>query len=114
MNGYRKTLLESLAFSSILAIITIGISFPVLFFVEAASIFGLVSNLLLLEFASLLIVGGCLMARQPLEDDKRFDSSGEPVAAWRWALRGRLLLIMSIFVLLYAILFGLISSMILP
>lgn len=113
MEGVRKTVMESLAISSILVIITVGISFPVIFFIESVSIFGLASNILLLEFGSLLILGGCLMARQPLEEDNRFDSDGVPVASWRWALRGRLLLVMSLFVLLYAMLFGFISILLL-
>ncbi len=110
MSKSRELLIEPLAYSSILVIVTIGLTFPIQLLFPEISYFGIVSNLLLLEFGSLLILGGCLMARQPLEDEKRHNESGEPVASWRWALRGRMLLIMSVFTFLYTILFGVLST----
>ena len=110
MSRTQEFVFEPLSYSSLLLIITIGITFPVQFLLPGISYFGIVSNLLLLEFGSLLILGGCLMARQPLEDENRYDESGEPVTSWRWALRGRMLLIMSIFTFLYTVLFGVLST----
>lgn len=65
-----------------------------------------VSNFLVLEFAVLLILGGCLMARQPLEDKGRFDASGKPSMSWRMAIYGRELLTTSVFVLVFSLLFA--------
>jgi hypothetical protein len=113
LTRYLILLLEPLALSSLLAIINLALVLPVFFLAGAFSVFGVASNLLFLEFGASLVIGGCLMSRQPLEDEKRYNDQGEFVRSWRWALRGRLLLVMAVFLLIYAILFGLISSLLL-
>jgi hypothetical protein len=65
------------------------------------------SNLLILEFGIMLVAGGCLMSRQPLEDKKRYDSSGKPTTSWEIALLGREILVSSMFVLIFSILLAL-------
>ncbi len=106
---YSVFLLRPLALSSLLAIIDLALVLPVFFLIGPFMVLGLASNLLFVEFGGSLVIGGCLMARQPLEDEKRYNDQGEAVASWRWALRGRLLMVVAIFLLLYAALFGSIS-----
>ena len=59
-----------------------------------------------LELGGLLIVGGCLASRQPLENSRRYTEDGEPTSAWRMALIGRQLLFAAVMLFLYV---GLIS-----
>jgi len=81
-----------------------------LFGFPGASLFVLVSNVLVIEFGAMLILGGCLMARQPLVDELRYDNAGKPTKAWRLAVQGRQILLSSIFVLLFALLFVLVEN----
>ena len=57
----------------------------------------------------LLFLGGCLFSRQPLEDSKRYDAEGNPSPAWRRALLGLSLMIASVFLFLYGLLFTLVA-----
>lgn len=111
LTKYLFFLLKPLALSSLVAVINLALVLPVFFLTGPFQVFGVASNLLFLEFGGSLVIGGCLMARQPLEDEKRYNEQGEAVASWRWALRGRLVLVMAVFLLVYAALFGLISSL---
>jgi hypothetical protein len=55
-----------------------------------------------IEIGVLLVVGGCLMARQPLDTEDRYTSDGTPTPGWRIALIGRRLLITAVFLFPYA------------
>jgi predicted phage tail protein len=55
-----------------------------------------------LEIGLLLIVGGCLMARQPLENKGRYTEDGNISTAWRIALIGRQMLLAAFILFLYA------------
>ena len=57
----------------------------------------------------LLFVGGCMYARQPLEDSKRYDDEGNPMRSWRVALMGLSLMVASVILFLYGFLFTIIS-----
>ncbi len=100
-----RFLFEIMAIAAIFAVVDILIAFLTLVVLGDVSVFYIVSNLLFFEFAGMLVVGGCLMARQPLEDDKRYDDDGVPVASWRAALIGRKILGASIFTIILSILF---------
>jgi hypothetical protein len=63
------------------------------------------SNFLLLEFAILLIMGGCMAAREPLQDEDKYDEDGTPSTGHRMASIGKKMLLTSVFVLLYGALF---------
>ena len=54
-----------------------------------------------IELGVLLIVGGCLMSRQPLENSARYDKDGEPTTAWKMARIGRQLLFAAVFIFIY-------------
>ncbi|MCK5152195.1 MAG: hypothetical protein KAQ65_10150 [Candidatus Thorarchaeota archaeon] len=98
-----RTIIESLAIASILAVISLFVAF--IFYLGNQTILVLPSaaSYMILEFGVMLILGSCLMARQPLDDDKRLDKDGNPVTAWKWAIRGRMVLVSSVFVLFLGI-----------
>lgn len=60
----------------------------------------------------LLLVGGCLFSRQPLEDEKRMDSEGNPSAVWKRALLGLDLMAIAIILFLYGFIINLIGALI--
>ena len=98
-------LIEIMAVASILAVVDVLVAFLGQLIISEMSVFHTASTLLLFEFAVMLILGGCLMARQPLEDEKRFDADGNPVPAWRMAIIGKKILGASLFTLLLSVLF---------
>lgn len=67
------------------------------------------ANMMIPEFGVMLIVGACLMARQPLEDDKRFDADGNPTKSWQFAILGKKILLASVFLLAFTGLFFLLG-----
>ncbi|MFW9909357.1 MAG: hypothetical protein ACFFEF_12345 [Candidatus Thorarchaeota archaeon] len=112
MPALNASIMEPLVISSILVVITLLISFLV--FLTNASILMLATaaSYLLFEFGVMLILGACLMSRQPLDDKKRYDEEGKPVSSWKWTLRGKKILFSSLFVLLFAILFSILEGLI--
>ncbi|TFH00161.1 hypothetical protein E4H12_00140 [Candidatus Thorarchaeota archaeon] len=54
-----------------------------------------------LEFGFLLIIGSCLMSRQPLENKDRYNEDGTLTKAWRFALFGQRLMFAALFLFLY-------------
>ncbi|MGV9103770.1 MAG: hypothetical protein ACOC38_04215 [Promethearchaeia archaeon] len=98
----KEEFLEAIAWASFLSVATILCTlFPFLFIGMKGYFYG-VSNLLLLEFGVMLVVGGCLMGRQPLREEDRYDSEGKPVDSWSRALTGKKALIASLFIALLA------------
>jgi len=97
-------LYEAMGIASILVVIDLVVGLILFVSTGTESVSRHASNLLILEFGIMLIVGGCLMARQPLEDKKRYDESGKPTASWRVALLGRKILMSSIFIFVFSIL----------
>ncbi len=57
-----------------------------------------------------LLVGACLMSRQPLRDEDRLNPDGSHTPSWRMAVIGRQLLIGALIVLLYGIAISLIGG----
>ncbi|RLI55725.1 MAG: hypothetical protein DRP09_08755 [Candidatus Thorarchaeota archaeon] len=66
-----------------------------------------------IEFGLLLVAGGCLMSRQPLQESGRYNEDGTHTASWRMALIGRRLLFTAVIVLVYLMILGLASLFIL-
>jgi len=62
-----------------------------------------------LEMGIFLILGGCMMSRQPLKDEDRYDNDGNPTSTWKLAMIGRQLLFASLFLFIYAALLAIIS-----
>ncbi len=110
MSSKKQFILGTMTLASVLAGLDILLAFLLLVAFGNVSIFYTASNFLFAEFAGMLIIGGCLMARQPLEDSKRYDDTGNPVKSWRGALMGRKLLGASLFVLVLSGLFGILGN----
>ena len=105
MNNRTKLILQTLIITSIIAFINLVLAIIIHILASTSFDFFTASNLLVPEFGLILIVGACLLARQPLEDAKRFDSDGNPTPAWKYALIGRKMLLASVFLLAFAALF---------
>ena len=101
-----QSILEPLIIASTIAMIDVIIAMIITIADPTVSLFLTASVYLILEFGVLLILGACFMARQPLEDDKRFDKQGAPVRSWIWAMRGKKVLFASLFVLIFAFCIG--------
>ena len=59
------------------------------------------ANLMIPEFGVMLIIGACLMGRQPLDDEKRYDEDGNPTKSWEFAILGKKILLASVFLLAF-------------
>jgi hypothetical protein len=101
-----QSILEPLGIAIAIAMIDVIIAMIITIVDPTASLFLAVSGYLIFEFGLMLILGTCFMARQPLEVEKRFDEQGVPVRSWIWAMRGKKVLLASIFVLIFAFCFG--------
>ena len=62
-----------------------------------------------LELGVLLILGGCLMSRQPLKDEDRYKEDGSPVSTWKLALLGRQAIATGVFLFIYALVIAIIG-----
>ena len=62
-----------------------------------------------LEMGLLLIIGGCLMSRQPLKDEDRYNEDGSPRPSWKIAIIGRRMIFAGIFLFTYAAIISIIS-----
>jgi len=100
-------------YSAAIAGIILGIDFVVgllgLLIVPQFDLLTFVAGVSLFEFGVLMIIGGCLAAREPLDDAKRYDSGGKPVRSHTMAMTGKRLLLVGLFLFLY----GLAISMVL-
>ncbi len=108
MKKMYQSIFEILALSSLVTVVDIVIAAALVLTVPSLPFFEVISNLLILEFGLMLIIGACLMSRQPIEEEKRYDEDGELISSWRMAMVGRMILGASVFVLVLAVLFALI------
>ena len=106
MSKTIQSIQESLSIASAIVMIDVIIAMLIAIADPTVSLFSTTSIYLILEFGVMLILGACLMARQPLEDEKRFDNQGLPVRSWLWAMRGKKILVASIYVLMFAFCIG--------
>jgi len=109
MSDLSKLLLETWIISSLLAFINLILALTIHIMTGTNFNFFTASNLLVPEFGIMLLLGACLMSRQPLDDDKRYDSDGNPTTSWRFALLGKKILIASIFLIAFSGLFYLLG-----
>lgn len=102
----RGDIVELLTLPALLAVLllTLNVGLVIVFDLATGRLrspFFDIADMSLFEFALLMILGGCLMARQPLEDEKRYDEQGRPVTGWVLYQIGRELLLIGLFILLY-------------
>ncbi len=64
-------------------------------------LFGFVSGISILEFGVLILMGGCLGLREPLDESHRYDDEGRAVLSYKLAVTGRRLVLVGLFVFLY-------------
>ena len=81
-----RTILVALTIASVLAVINLFVAFVFFLVNPAILVLSSAASYMILEFGVMLILGSCMMARQPLDDKKRLDKDGNPVSAWKWAL----------------------------
>ncbi|TFH10698.1 MAG: hypothetical protein E4H14_02010 [Candidatus Thorarchaeota archaeon] len=62
-----------------------------------------------LEMGIFLMLGGCLMSRQPLKNEARYDENGAPASTWKLAIIGRQMIFAGVFLFLYAAIIAIIS-----
>ncbi len=105
MSGWSKNLFETWIMASLLAFINIITAMTLHLVTGTPFDFFTAANLSIPEFGVMLILGACLMSRQPLDDEKRFDTEGNPTRSWRFALVGKRILITSIILLAFSGLF---------
>lgn len=105
MSGLSKTLFETWIIASFLAFINLIVALAVHLATGTNFDFFTAANMMIPEFGIMLILGACLMSRQPLEDEKRYDPDGNPTKSWEFALLGKRVLLASIFLLAFTGLF---------
>ncbi|MHA1948429.1 MAG: hypothetical protein ACXAAO_07010 [Candidatus Thorarchaeota archaeon] len=100
-----KLLLETWILASVLAFINMIIALAIHIGTATNFDFITAANFMIPEFGVMLIVGACLMSRQPLDDSKRHDADGLPTKSWKAAVLGKKILIASVFLLAFGGLF---------
>ncbi|GAH26434.1 unnamed protein product [marine sediment metagenome] len=91
--------------ASFLALINVIIALTIHIATSTNFDFFTAANLMIPEFGVMLIIGACLMGRQPLEDEKRYDEDGNPTKSWKYAIIGKKILLSSVFLLAFTGLF---------
>ena len=94
---------EIMALSSIIVVLDFIIG-AIVVAIFPQSFFTLVSNLLLVEFALLLIIGACMMSRQPIQETESEDST--PSRSLLTYLLGKKLMGAAVFTFVFSILFA--------
>ncbi|MCK5389597.1 MAG: hypothetical protein KAJ36_03865 [Candidatus Thorarchaeota archaeon] len=100
-----KLLLGTWVIASFLAFLNIIIALAIHITTSTNFDFFTAANLMIPEFGVMLIIGACLMSRQPLEDEKRYDEDGNPTKSWQYAIIGKKILLASVFLLAFSGLF---------
>ncbi|MHA1290497.1 MAG: hypothetical protein ACTSPB_24200 [Candidatus Thorarchaeota archaeon] len=86
-----------------LMIINLFIGFATTLLVATPAAASTSASIAFLEIGFFLIVGGCMMSRQPLKDEDRLNKEGLPTPAWRMALIGRQMLLAAVVLFAYVI-----------
>jgi hypothetical protein len=106
--------LESMAFTTFLIVIDIILTVVISVTAQIPYSFFAVATFMIPEFGIMFILGGCLMARQPLKDDERYDQDGNPVRSWKYAILGKKVLLSAFFLFIFAGLFTFLGLLIFP
>jgi hypothetical protein len=109
MGSRSKLLLETWIIASLMTFINAIIALTIHISTSTNFDFFTAANLMIPEFGVMLILGACLMSRQPLDDEKRHDADGNPTKSWRFALLGKTILLASFFLLSFSGLFYLLG-----
>ncbi len=112
MNRRRyDTLIEAAATGSVIAVANLLVALILFITDPVVLVIHTASNFLFIESAVMFIVGGCLMAREPLADDTDVAGSGRTgahdITFRKMANLGRKTLLTALFVFLFGALFAL-------
>ena len=105
MSSRLRLLLETWILASLLAFINIIIALTIHISTSTNFDWFTAANFMIPEFGVMLILGACLMSRQPLDDEKRYDEGGNPTKSWQYAIYGKKVFIVSVFLLAFTGLF---------
>ena len=97
----KDEILKALKITIILVIINIIIGFIWILVDNLSLISSTATAIGFLELALFLISGACLLARDPINEDDRFDEVGQPTTGFKMVLYGRILLISAILLFLF-------------
>lgn len=109
MKKRAQLLFKAMTISSLITVIDIIIALALSMLTLIAFSFFDVATILIPEFGVLLLVGSCLMARDPLEDERRYNADGTPVRAWKYTLIGREVFLVAAVLFVLMILFTLLG-----
>lgn len=99
---WKNDLERGMIFATGIMIINLLIGFIATIFLASPMTGSFSAGSAFLEMGVLLMIGGCLMSRQPLKDEDRYSDDGSPTSAWKMALFGRQIIFTSVFLFLYA------------
>ncbi|MFW9887639.1 MAG: hypothetical protein ACFFER_05615 [Candidatus Thorarchaeota archaeon] len=100
---------QSFILATFLLLFDVVLAVAVSIIAQAPIVSYVAASIAFIEIGVLLVVGGCLMARQPLDTKDRYTSDGTPTYGWRIAVIGRRLLVAAVFLFPYAGLLSLIG-----
>lgn len=106
---WQHDLERGLLIATVLMTINLAIGFAVTIVSEELYMSLIANGGAFIEIAVLLIVGGCLMSRQPLQDMGRLEEDGSYSSAWRIALYGRQMLLAAMILFLYLMILSLVG-----
>jgi hypothetical protein len=112
MTQLNQMIAEIMIFTSFLIVIDLILTLIISIAAQIPFSIFTVASLMIPEFGGMFILGGCLMARQPLKDEERFDEDGNMVRSWRYAILGKKLLYSAFFLFIFAGLFTLVGILV--
>ncbi len=108
---HHSAIFEAAATGSVVAVVNVFVALLLFLIDPTVLVIRTASNFLFVEFAIMLIIGGCLMSREPLSDvtDNASDANRgvHDVTFYKMAQLGRKLLLTSLFVFIFGALFAL-------
>ena len=106
---WEKDLERGMLIATGLMIINMVVGF-IATLVLATPMLGLVSGGgAFLEMGLFLILGGCMMSRQPLKDEARHNEDGSPTSIWKVAILGKQIVIAGFLLFIFAVIIATIS-----
>ena len=106
---WEKDLERGVLIATALMIVNLFIGFITTIAVATPSTATTAGSIAFLEIGLFLILGGCMMSRQPLKDEDRLDKDGQPTSAWKMAVFGKQILFAAVFLFAYTIIIVTIS-----
>jgi hypothetical protein len=97
-----KELERGILFSTALMLLNLVVGFFAALIAPSVLASTVATGAAFLELGLLLIIGGCLMSRQPIQNKDRYTEDGSITRQWRIALIGKQMLATAAFLFLYS------------